>query len=255
MYSNSLKRIGLLLKIEWSKRGKVIISSILAYMVFMMVSVMIPAQYLDMSRNFFPTHLILGLVLLTGWQIANLFPEWNNHFQTCQLLQLPARPIEKYLVRLSFPFLVVPVLFLGTFWLFRPVCLYLCMAITGFEIYPFYPSEIRIMSIVIPWTLFMILPLFIPGSILFKRGHLIKSTAIYIALFIGLATISSLLGLPAFSGSTYNDGSIGAIIGAQFESIGTFIKAYNSIAKPIWMGAVVPLALVSGYWLFKQQEA
>jgi hypothetical protein len=255
MLLNSLNRMGLLFRIEWSKRGKVIIGSILVYMLFMLISVLIPAQYLDVSRNFFPTHLILGLILLTGWQMATLFPEWNHHFQTCQLIQLPARPLEKYLVRLSFPFLVVPVLFLGIFWLFRPVCLYLCMEITGFEIYPFYPNEILILSIVIPWTLTIILPLLIPGSILFKRGHLIKSIAIYIALFICLATISSLMGLPAFSGSTYNDGSIGAIIGAQFESIGTFIKAYNSIAKPIWLGGVVPLALVSGYWLFKQQEA
>jgi hypothetical protein len=255
MLLNSLNRMGLLFRIEWGKRGKVIIVSILVYLLFMLISVMIPAQYLDVSRNFFPTHLILGLILLTGWQMATLFPEWNHHFQTCQLIQLPATPLEKYLVRLSFPFLVVPVLFLGTFWLFRPVCLYLCMEITGFEIYPFYPNEILIVSIIIPWTLAMILPMFIPGSILFKRGHLIKSISIYIALFICLATISSLLKLPAVSASSYNDGSIGAIIGAQFESIGTFIKAYNSIAKPIWMGAVLPLAFVSGYWLFKQQEA
>ena len=63
MLLNSLNRMGLLFRIEWSKRGKVIIGSILAYMLFMLISVMIPAQYLDMSRNFFPTHLILGLIL------------------------------------------------------------------------------------------------------------------------------------------------------------------------------------------------
>lgn len=254
MYKNSLLRMVQLFQIEWTKRWRILVGSVLLYLFVILLCMMIPLQNLSIAEDFFIIQYVIGLLLVLGIQLAGLFPELNHHFRAVQLLQLPARPIEKFLVKLSFPFIIAPAMFLLGFLTFRPVLLQAGLALKGFMIYPLYGEDIRVLiglTIVLP---VMLGALFIPGSLLFKKVHLLFSILLLFALFLLTGFISSGLNLPAYQTSTVVDGTIGGVIGAQFEGVVNFFRVKGKMAGLVWYGAIIPVMLVAGYRLFKERE-
>ncbi|MDX2068983.1 MAG: hypothetical protein SFV55_11195 [Haliscomenobacter sp.] len=254
MYRNSFSRLAHLIKIEWGKKWKSLIGSSLLYMVVIIMAIMIPTQVLTIAIDFFVIHFIIGLVFVFGNQLFLLFTEWRSPFATIQLLQLPAKPIEKYLSKLCFPFLFAPVTFILFFFIFRPLFLQATFAIMGFMVYPLYREEINnLIQIGLLLPLFLG-ALFVPGALVLKKAHLLVSFFLISLLFVLAGIIAWVFQLPAYVTSSVIDQFIGGAIGAQVESFFNFFRIKSACAVLYWYGGIIPLMLISGYLLFKQRE-
>lgn len=254
MYRNSFSRFACLIKIEWGKKWKSLIAMNLLYLFVIMIAIMIPAQGLSIAIDFFVIHFIIGLVFVFGTQLVLLFTEWRSPFATIQLLQLPAKPIEKYLSKLCFPFLIAPVTFILFFFIFRPLLLQATFAIMGFMVYPLYREEINsLIQIGLLLPLFLG-ALFVPGALVLKKAHLLFSFFLISLLFVLSGIIAWAFQLPAYVTSSVIDQSFGGAIGAQLESFFNFFRIQSVYAAIYWYGGIIPLMLVSGYFLFKQRE-
>lgn len=250
MYSNSFSRIKLLFLIEWKRRAKVILGFTAFSMLLMFGTILLEAQRLRLSAGFFTIHFGLSMFILMGIQLATLFPEWQNRFQSCQYLQTPAKAWEKYVSRLSFPFIVAPGIYITAFLLCRPLSLQFSLMVKDFMLHPMYSSELQ--ALVIGMSLFSIsfFALFIPGALYFNRIHLVKSFLIYLALLFCVALISAMTGLPIYETTTIEGSFIDRMFGAQFQGLALFLSKYSFI----WFGIISPIMLLSGYYLLKHRE-
>jgi hypothetical protein len=250
MYSNSFSRIKLLCLIEWRKRAKVILGFTAFSMLLMFCTILLEAQRLRLSPAFFTIHFGLSMFILMGIQLATLFPEWQNRFQSCQYLQTPAKAWEKYLSRLSFPFIVAPGIYIAAFLLCRPLCLQFSLIVKDFMLHPMYNRELQ--ALVIGMSLFSIslFALFIPGALSFNRIHLVKSFLIYLVLLCGIALISAMTGLPMYETTTIEGNFIDRMLAAQVQGLALFLSKYGLI----WFGIISPIMLTSGYFLLKHRE-
>lgn len=250
MYNNSFTRIKVLWLIEWKKRAAIILGFTAFAMLLMFGTILLEAQMLRLSPAFFTIHFCLGVSILMGIQIATLFPEWRNAFQSCQYLQTPATALEKYVSRLSFPFIVAPGIYIAAFLLCRPWCLEFSLMVKDFMPYPMYNAEIRGLAIGISLLISSFFMLFIPGSIWFNRVHLLKSFIFYLAIYFTVAFISATLGLPMYKTTPVEEDFIGHLLSAQLQGLVLFISKYS----PIWVGIVGSVMLTSGYYLLKTRE-
>lgn len=230
------------------------VGSVCVYMLIVFSSIMIASQNMTIAHELLFILFMIGSILIFGIQLATIFPEWSNHFKTVQLLQLPAKPHEKYLVRISFPFLLTPAIFSLVFFLFRPIFLQAGMALTHFMIYPLYEDEIIKLIFTAFFLPLMLGTLFLPGALFFRKVHLLFSLLLLTGLFLMAALISYFLNLPAYSSSTQIDGTIGGIIGAQAESYISYFRVEGKMAVLYWYGILIPSMFLSSYWLFKQRE-
>ncbi len=254
MYKNSILRMVQLFKIEWANRWKLLLASISVYMVLVFICLVVAAQNMNIAQELLLLLFMLGSFLLFGIQLANVFPEWKNQFKTIQLLQLPAKPYEKYLVRISFPFVLTPAIFSLIFFSIKPILLQAGFALTDFMIYPLYEQEIVKLVLTAFFLPLMIGALFLPGALLFKRAHLFYSLLLLAVLFLIAALTAYFLNLPSYSSSSQIDGTIGGVIGAQAESYMSFFRIEGKKAVLYWYGMLIPLMFLSSYWLFKQRE-
>lgn len=254
MYRNSFSRITYLIKIEWGKKWKSLIGSTLIYMLVILVAIMNPAQKLSIAIDFFIIHFVIGLIFVFATQLFLLFPEWSTPFKTIQLLQLPAKPVEKYLAKLCFPFLFAPVAFTLIFLVFRPIFLQTSMAVKGFMTYPLYQADINgIIQVALIVPLF-VGGLFVPGALIFKKVHLLFSFLLCLLLFVLAGLIAQAFQLPAYVTASPSDQSIFGAMEAQLHSVVFFFQFKRSYAKLLWLSGIIPIMLCSGYFLFKQRE-
>ena len=241
-------------RIEWNKRWKMILGLIFAYLIFILIGALISAERMILSDSFFSLHYFLGFEILILSQLAMLYPEWNSNFQSCQLIQLPTRPLEKHLTRLSFPLLVAPGLYTFGFILFLPICQAICLQSKGFTLYPVYwhaafPVYTWLASLGLIFGV-----LLIPGSLIFKRGHLIKSIGILGLIVTITALVSDLLDLPGLKSDTaFDDGSIVSLFQRQLESLSSVYRTHGSVYFTFWASASF-LILTSSCMLFKTRE-
>ena len=250
MYSNSFSRIKLLFLIEWKKRAKVILGFTIFSMLLMFATILLEAQRFRLAPSFFSIHFYLSLFILVGIQIATLFPEWQNRFQSCQYLQTPATVLEKYISRLAFPFIIAPGIYIVAFLLCRPLCLQFSLTMKGFMPYPMYWPEIKGMIILSYFLSFYFFALFIPGAIWLNRNHLIKSALLGMALFFSIALISAMFGLPLYE--TTSGERSDRMFAAEFQGIALFFATKYSL---IWPFIIMPILFLSGYYLLKHREA
>jgi hypothetical protein len=254
MQNDTFNRVWLMFRIEWNKRWKMILGLILAYLIFILIGALISAERMMLSDSFFGLHYLLGFNVLIFSQLATLYPEWSSNFQSCQLIQLPTRPLEKHLTRLSFPLLIAPGLYTLGFILFLPICQAICLQSKGFTLYPVYGSDLFPGYIRIVSMSFIFGVLLIPGSLIFKRGHLIKSLGILGLLFTITALVSGFLDLPGFkSDKIVDDGLIFGLYQKQLESLGIFDYAHGLVSFTFWTSASF-LILTSSCLLFKTRE-
>ena len=249
MYNNSFSRIKLLFLIEWKRRAKVILGFTTFSMLLMFITILLEAQKFRLSPAFFPIHFYLSSFVLVGIQIATLFPEWQNRFQSCQYLQTPATVLEKYLSRLAFPFIIAPGIYTIAFLLCRPLCLQFSLTMKGFMPYPMYWPELKGLIIASYFLSLYFFALFIPGAIWLNRNHLIKSALFCVALFLSIALVSALFGLPMYV--TTGDRS-DRLFAAEFQGIALFFSTKYSM---IWPTIILPFLFSSGYFLLKYREA
>lgn len=254
MLSNSLNRMSLLWQIEWRKRWKLLAGFIAVSMSVLLVTTIIPAQSIELTPSFLPLHFIIDLLVLFIIQMVTLFPEWNNKFQSIQLIQVPATTLEKYLVRLSFPLIVAPSLYLMVFLLIKPLCLLICFQLTGFVIYPFYGFEIWRFGLSTYLTLSVLLTLALPGVFYFKKGHLLKSILLYFSIFIFIGIFAGLFNLPLYTSTTSAENVVSKIFAAQIEGMYQVYQEHQLLINAIWLGLILPLLLYTSYVLFKQRE-
>ncbi|WP_148270534.1 hypothetical protein [Haliscomenobacter hydrossis] len=236
--------------IEWKKRASVILGFTAFSMLLMFGTILLEAQKLRLSPPFFTIHFCFGIFILIGIQIATLFPEWRNLFQSCQYLQTPATTWEKYITRLSFPFLIAPGIYIAAFLLCRPLSLQFSLMVKDFMPHPMYSREL--IALVIGMSLLVIpfFTLFIPGSIWLNRSHLIKSAMLYLALFFTVALISAMLGLPMYDTTREGVSFLDRMFAAQFQGLALFLSKYSLI----WLGIIGPVMVISGYYLLKYRE-
>jgi hypothetical protein len=254
MYSNSLNRMALLWQIEWRRRWKLLVSFIAISMSVLLVTAIIPAQNLELSPSFLPIHLIIDLFLLFMIQMATLFPEWSNPFQSIQLIQVPATIFEKYLVRISFPLIVAPGLYLLSFLLIKPLCLLICFQVTGFVIYPLYESEVWGFFVYTCSTLSVMAVLALPGVFYFKKGHLLKSILLYLSIFIFMGIFAALFNLPLYTSMHVEENVAARMFAAQISGVRLVFIRHQLLISTIWLGIIIPLLLYTSYVLFKQRE-
>jgi hypothetical protein len=254
MYSNSFSRLAYLIKIEWGKKWKNLIGSALIYMVVILVAIMNPAQKLLIAIDFFIIHFVVGLTLVFATQLFLLFPEWSTPFKTIQLLQLPAKPVEKYLAKLCFPFFFAPVVFTLIFLVFRPIFLQACLAAKGFMPYPLYQADINGMIKVALIVPLFAGGLFVPGALIFKRLHLLFSFLLCLLLFVLAGLTAQAFQLPAYVTASPSDQSIFGAMEAQLFSVVYFFQFKPLHTTLLWCGGIIPIMLYSGYFLFKQRE-
>lgn len=254
MYSNSFSRISSLIQIEWRKRWKSLIGSTLLYMLVILVAIMNPAQKLSIAIDFFNIHFIMGLTFVFATQLFLLFPEWSTPFKTIQLLQMPAKPAEKYLVKLCFPFLFAPVAFTLIFLVFRPIFLQAALAVKGFMTYPLYQEDINALVQVALIVPLFVGGLFVPGALIFKKVHLLFSFLMCLLLFVLAGLIAQAFQLPAYVTASPSDQSIFGAMEAQLFSVVYFFQFKHLYATLLWCGGIIPIMLCSGYFLFKQRE-
>lgn len=250
MHNNSFNRIKLLWLIEWKNRAKVILGLTVFSMLIMFCTILIAAQKLELSISFFPIHFGIGIFILMGVQVATLFPEWRNMFQSSQYLQTPATTWEKYVSRLSFPFIVAPGIYIAAFLLCRPLCLQFSLMVKDFMPYPMYAYEVRRLIISMILLSIYFFTLFIPGSIWLNRGHFIKSAMLYLGLFLAAALLSALLRLPMYETTKEGISLMDRVFSAQTRGLALFISEYGLI----WLGLIVPMMLIAGYYLLKYRE-
>lgn len=254
MYQNSLSRMALLWQIEWRKRWVFLAGFILVCMSILLVTAIIPAQNMELAPSFLPLHLIIELYVLGIVQLIVLFPEWSNPFQCIQLLQIPATSLEKFLVRLSFPLIVAPGLYLIFFLLIKPVCLMLCFRLTGFEIYPFYGFEVWGLGWYTYSTILIMTILALPGVFYFKKGHLIKSIILYLSIFIIIGILAGLFNWPLYTSMNLEENVVRKMLAAQIEGVRLVYIEYRLLINSIWLGIILPFLLYTSYVLFKQHE-
>ncbi len=254
MYSNSFSRLANLVKIEWGKKWKSLIGSALLYMLVILVAIMNPAQQLSIAIDFFIIHFVIGLIFVFATQLFLLFPEWGTPFKTIQLLQLPAKPVEKYLAKLCFPFLFAPVAFTLIFLVFRPVFLQAALAVKGFMTYPLYQEDINTLVQVALIVPLFVGVLFVPGALIFKKVHLLFSFLLCLLLFVLAGLIAQAFQLPAYVTASPSDQSIFGAMEAQLFSAVYFFQFKRLYATLLWGGGIIPIMLCSGYFLFKQRE-
>lgn len=254
MYSNSFSRLAYLIKIEWGKKWKSLIGSALLYMLVILVAIMNPAQQLSIAIDFFIIHFVIGLIFVFATQLFLLFPEWGTPFKTIQLLQLPAKPVEKYLAKLCFPFLFAPVAFTLIFLVFRPIFLQASMAVKGFMTYPLYQEDINALVQVALIVPLFVGVLFVPGALILKKVHLLFSFLLCLLLFVLAGLIAQAFQLPAYVTASPSDQSIFGAMEAQLFSVVYFFQFKRQYATLLWLGGIIPIMLCSGYFLFKQRE-
>ncbi|WP_421799667.1 hypothetical protein [Haliscomenobacter sp.] len=254
MYRNSISRMALLWQIEWRKRWKLLAGFIAISMSVLLLTAIIPAQNMEITPSFLPLHLIIDLLFLFIIQMATLFPEWNNPFQSIQFIQVPATIFEKFLVRLSFPLFVAPCVYLIAFLLIKPVCLLLCFRLTGFVIHPFYGFEVWSFGGSTYLTLFVMAILTLPGAFYFKKGHLLKSILLYLSIFIFIGIFAALFNLPLYTSMNKAENVVSKMFAAQIQGVSLVYVKNKLIISTIWLGVILPLLLYTSYILFKQRE-
>jgi len=237
----SITRIKLLCLIEWRRRARVILGFTVFSMLLMFGTILLEAQRLRLSPGFFTIHFGLSMFILMGIQLATLFPEWQNPFQSCQYLQTPAKAWEKYLSRLSFPFIVAPGIYIAAFLLCRPLCLQFSLIVKDFMPHPMYIRELQALVIGMSLLSISFFTLFIPGSISFNRTHLVKSLLIYLALLFGVALISAMIGLPMYETTSVDGSFIERMLGAQVQGLALYLSKHGLI----WIGIISPIMLIS----------
>jgi hypothetical protein len=246
--------MALLWLIEWRGRWKLLAGFIAISMSVLMVTAIIPAQNLELSPSFFPLHLVIDLLLLFIIQMATLFPEWGNPFQSIQVIQVPATIFEKYLVRISFPLIVAPGLYLLSFLLIKPLCLLICFQVTGFVIYPFYGFEVWEWFVYTCSTLSVMAVLALPGVFYFKKGHLLKSILLYLSIFIFIGIFAALFNLPLYTSMNAEENVVSNMLRAQIGGVRLVYIKHKLLISAIWLGIILPLLLYTSYALFKQRE-
>lgn len=254
MFSNSLSRMSLLWQIEWRKRWKLLAGFIAVSMSVLLVTAIIPAQNMELAPSFLPIHFIIDLLVLFILQLVTLFPEWSNQFQSIQLIQVPATTFEKYLVRLSFPLVVAPSLYLIVLLLIKPLCLLICFRLTGFVIYPFYGFEIWEFGSYTYLTLLVISILALPGVFYFKKGHLLKSILLYGCIFVFIGIFAALFNWPLYTSMNIEDNVVSKMLAAQINGVRLVYLKHQLLISAIWVGLILPLLLYTSYALFKQRE-
>ncbi len=254
MYSNSLNRMALLWQIEWRRRWKLLAGFIAISMSVLLVTAIIPAQNMELSPSFLPLHLIIDLLLLFIIQMATLSPEWGNPFQSIQLIQVPATIFEKYLIRISFPLIVAPGLYLLSFLLIKPLCLLICFQVTDFVIHPFYGFEVWGLFVFTCSTLSIMAIMALPGVFYFKKGHLLKSILLYLSVFTFIGIFAALFNLPLYTSMNIEENVVSKMLAAQIQGVRLVYITHKLLISVIWLGLIIPLFLYTSYVLFKQRE-
>lgn len=250
MYNNSISRIALLWFNEWRKRAVYIFGFTAFAMLMMFGTILISAQRLELAAAFFAIHFSLGILITIGIQIAMLFPEWRNPFHSSQYIQIPATALEKYISRLSFPFIIAPAVYIIAFLLCRPLCLQFSLVVKDFMPYPMYGSDLKGLSLGATIIITSFYTLFVPGSLFFKRVHLLKSLAIYFAISLMIGLLSAALELPFYKTTPFENDSIGRMFAAQIQGIAMITSEHNLVLAFI----IAPLMLILGFYLFKFRE-
>lgn len=250
MYQNSISRVALLWLNEWRRRAVYIFGFTAFAMLMMFGTILISSQRLELAAAFFAIHFSLGLLITIGIQIALLFPEWRSPFHSSQYIQIPATALEKYISRLSFPFVVAPLVYIIAFLVCRPLCLQFSLVVKNFMPYPMYSSDLKGLSLGATMIIASFYALFIPGSLFFKRVHLLKSLAIYFAIFLVIGLLSAALELPFYKTTPFEHDFIGRMFASQLQSIALVAAEFNLVFAFV----IAPLMLTLGFYLFKFRE-
>ncbi len=182
---------------------------------------------------------IAGLI-----QAEKLFSFGNRRFEELQYRMLPVSPAVKYLARLGWVLVLGPWIIIGLFLLWTPVCQQLSLWIFQAQNYPLRPFHgFRILQVYVMYV--AVLPLFIPGALIWRNLGTIRSLLFFSALFVVATILRSFFGLEPRTESLWINLGLGVWELAAFQGQPLFLALAFAVAA---------LFLVSGYYLFRDKE-
>lgn len=188
----------------------------------------------------------LGVVLIgTGLiQTEQLFSLKTGRFNTMQYLLLPVSVQAKFFTRLLWILVWSPAITIGLFLLWVPLAQQLSLWLVHAQNFPLRPFVgPRIGQVYLVYL--MIIPLFIPGVLIWRGLGVLKSLLFYMVLYIVLSLLISLLGMQPQNVPAWNNLGMGVWWFAVLNRKALFLSV---------LLFVVPLFLTSAYLLFRDKQ-